>query len=113
MNTANTLVGLGLALALLSACAAQQADELQAAAAEAPVFTPEEIDAMSTDEKLAIYNENVHKEKDLLICSKRMVTGSHRRVTECRTIGEREQEKEAADDLLYDVMKHSSGVTRQ
>lgn len=115
MRTSRIVVVTYLVFPLLYGCAGQQAVEEVTAEVEpapAPTFTREEVDAMSTEEKLTVYNEQVDEEKHKLICSKRMVTGSHRRVTECRTIGERKKEKEAADDFLYDVGKHSSSVPR-
>lgn len=96
---------------MISACAVEQTTE-EAVVASAPTFTPEEIEAMSTEEKLEIYNRHA-EEKQQLVCKQRKKTGSHFRVTECRTLVELQEEKDAADRFLYEANKRSTGVQRQ
>jgi hypothetical protein len=64
-----------------------------------PTFTETEKESMSDDEKLAIYNAQV-REKDQVVCRRRVTTGSHRKRTVCFTRAERELQEDSARRTL-------------
>ncbi len=71
--------------------------------AEAPVFTQEEKAEMGAEEIVAVHNDSVEEHDDIIICSKEVITGSHKKRRVCRTIGERRSDRESAQDALHDV----------
>jgi hypothetical protein len=93
-----TLVALGL-----SACAyvgpSAEAKHWERYQEYGPKFTDEEKQNMTVDEKLAIYNANVHPSMQLT-CEESEVTGSHRVVYRCFTNTEREAQQETARDWM-------------
>ena len=91
---------------LLGACSTYTATEQ---VKEGPEFTGAGKAAMSTDEKVDVYNAQVEDKKDELVCRRRATTGSHMRRTECRTRWEIERDRQAAQDAL----ERSKGNTYQ
>lgn len=89
---------------LLGACSTYQATEEVNAG---PEFTEEEKAAMSTEEKVEVYNAQVTDEKDEIVCRRRATTGSHMRRTTCKTRWEMKREREAAQETL----ERSKGYT--
>ena len=67
-----------------------------------PAFTQGEIDQLSTEEKVAIYNTQ-EKEKNQIVCRKITVTGSHRKRTVCRSIEQMRLEQEEARRAMLDI----------
>lgn len=70
----------------------------------APTFTQDEIDQMSAEEKVAIYNSQ-QEEKNQIICRKTQVTGSHRKRTVCRTVELIRLEQEEARRTFENVQR--------
>lgn len=97
-----------IAVALMSACiltlaagctsmpTSQATQDLEVA----PQFTEEEKAAMSTEEKVAVYNESMSQDRDQIVCRREEVTGSHFKKTVCRSRAEIEAERRAAQDAL-------------
>jgi len=101
-----TLVVLGL-----SACAyvgpSAEARHWERYQEYGPKFTDEEKQNMTLDEKLAIYNANVHPSMKLS-CEESEVTGSHRTVYRCFTDAERDAQQETARDWMLAARRASS-----
>ncbi len=68
---------------------------------EAPRFTEEEKDAMTTEEKVAVYNESMSEEKDKLVCRREKRVGSHFPRTVCFTREEIEADRQSAQDAVW------------
>ncbi len=64
-----------------------------------PTFTEEEKEALTQEDRVAVYNEQV-REKDRLICRREKRTGSHRSTMVCRTVEEKEADADSARDAL-------------
>lgn len=64
-----------------------------------PTFAKSEKDAMTLDEKLAIYNAN-KTEQHKVICVGEKITGSRLRRTVCTTQAERDANRRAQQDEL-------------
>ena len=65
----------------------------------APKFTQEEKDALTWEEKLAIYN-TLMEPGYRLVCRRERVTGSKRIVARCFSENELEENREAAQEFL-------------
>lgn len=65
------------------------------AATKRPSFTQAEIEAMTQEEKVAVYNIG-RAAADQIYCERRVRTGSHRKSRQCFTGAERELDREAA-----------------
>ena len=85
---------------LLAGCASQPADPTSVEAAMAEEERAAALEQMTTEEKVAIYNEAVEEEKDQLVCRKERKVGSHFPKTVCYTRQEIEQMRRAAQDEL-------------
>lgn len=103
-NLSSLAASCSMILALLTGCATQEVEE---EIPPPPTFTQEEIDAMTTEEKLAIYNKHVPA-KEKLVCRKQKPTGSHRFETVCRTVSEAHDDRDAAETFLRDRMMRST-----
>jgi len=66
----------------------------------APVYTQEEKDAMTEDEKIAAYNDSMSQGRDKLVCRREVIVGTHFKQTVCRTQGEIEDERKSAQEAL-------------
>lgn len=97
-----------LALAMGSGCAyikpSKDAQAKQRYETYGPKFTDEQKASMSTEEKVAVYNNEVRK-KDRVVCSRQRTTGSHFRQTTCYTREEIDDAKMAADEFMRDVKR--------
>lgn len=85
-----------IAIAGCAAPASQSTKDLE----QAPTFTEEEKAAMSTEEKVAVYNESMSEEKDELVCRREKRVGSHFPRTVCFTRAEIELQRKSAQDVL-------------
>jgi len=72
----------------------------------APKFTDEEKRNMTLDEKLAIYNANVHPSQRLT-CEEGEITGSHQKVIRCFTDEERQAQQETARDFMLAARRNA------
>ena len=102
MQTKYLLVA--LAAVAITGCASDAGNSpvVTEAALAAPMFTQEEKDQMTSEEKVAIYNTQ-EEEKNQIICRRTQITGSHRKRTVCRTIAQIEEEQENARRSLQDI----------
>ena len=73
-----------------------------------PRFSQEEIDAMSLDQKLAIYNYNV-PENQQLICRNELPLGTHFKAIRCWTREEFELQRRAAEDFMRAAKRGAGG----
>jgi predicted kinase len=96
-------------LALTAGCSSMPTSQTTQDLQTAPQFTEEEKEAMTTDEKAAVYNESMSRERDEIVCRRQHVVGSHFKKTVCRTRAEIEAEREAAQMAL----REAKGPTRK
>lgn len=102
MKTKYFLVALA-AVAITGCASGASPDPAPVRTAQAsPTFTQDEIDQLSTEEKVAIYNSQ-EEDRNQIVCRKIQVTGSHRKRTICRSIEQIRLEKETAKRVLMDV----------
>jgi hypothetical protein len=73
----------------------------------APKFTDEEKRNMTLEEKLAIYNANVHPSQRLT-CEQGEITGSHQKVVRCFTEDERQAQEDTARDFMLAARRGAS-----
>ena len=102
----NKAISMALAAILvgLTACSSgmpvsQTTKDLQ----EAPQFSQQEKDSMSTEEKLAVYNESMTDDANKLVCRREKTVGSHMVRTRCKTRREIEQDRWHAQETLRDA----------
>ncbi len=102
MKTRYLLVA--VAAVAITGCASGGSPEPSPArtAQAAPAFTEGEMDQLSTEEKVAIYNTQ-EKEKNQIVCRKINVTGSHRKRTVCRSLEQVRLEQEEARRAMQDI----------
>lgn len=102
MKTRYLLVA--VAAVAITGCASGGSPEPSTArtAQATPAFTEGEIDQLSTEEKVAIYNTQ-EKEKNQIVCRKITVTGTHRKRTVCRSIEQVQLEQEEARRVMQDI----------
>ncbi len=101
MKTRYLLVA--VAAVAITGCASGGSPEASPArtAQATPDLTQGEIDRLSTEEKVAIYNTQ-EKEKNQIVCRKITVTGTHRKRTVCRSVEQMRLEQEEARRSLQD-----------
>lgn len=87
-------------LSVTAGCSSMPTSQTTQDLQTAPQFTEEEKEAMSTDEKVAVYNESMSQERDELVCRREHVVGSHFKKTVCKTRAEMEAERRSAQDAL-------------
>ena len=92
-------LGLLITLAGCAAPTSGKTKDLQVA----PTYTEEEKAAMSSEEKVAAYNESMSDEKDELVCRREKPTGSHMSKTVCYTREQIEAQRNAAQEALHDA----------
>jgi len=102
MKTRYLLVA--VAAAAITGCASGGSPEPSpvTTAQATPAFTQGEIDQLSTEEKVAIYNTQ-EKEKNRIVCRKITVTGTHRKRTVCRSVEQIRLEQEEARRAMQDI----------
>lgn len=88
---------ISVAIAGLAGCASP--DELPSDAVAARGYTEEGVTAMSTEEKILLYNDNV-EQSEKLVCRSERVVGSHFRRTRCFTRAELEQMRKDAQEVM-------------
>lgn len=93
-------------LAIVAGCASPATRD----AASGPKFTEEEKAAMTEEEKLAIYNEQV-REQDRVTCRPQRTTGSHMTRRVCRSAEDVRAEREAAEQAIRDSREIPTGNT--
>ena len=87
-------------LALTTGCSSMPTSQTTQDLQDAPQFSEEEKAAMTTDEKVAVYNESMSEESNEIVCRRQHVVGSHFKKTVCRTRAEIEAERKAAQMAL-------------
>jgi hypothetical protein len=87
-------------LAVTAGCSSMPASQTTRDLQSAPQFSEEEKAAMTTEEKVAVYNESMSQERDELVCRREHVVGSHFKKTVCRTRAEIEAERRSAQDAM-------------
>lgn len=87
-------------LAVTAGCSSMPTSQTTQDLQTAPQFTEEEKEAMTTEEKVAVYNESMSQDKDELVCRREQVTGSHFKKTVCRTRAQLEAERRSGQDAL-------------
>ena len=87
-------------LALMAGCSSMPTSQTTKDLESAPQFTEEEKAAMTTEEKVAVYNESMNEDGDELVCRREHVVGSHFKKTVCKTRAEMEAERRSAQDAL-------------
>ena len=106
-----TVAATALTLAL-SACSSMPEHQSTIDARNGPKFTQEEKDAMSTEEKVALYNEEV-REEDQIVCRRERTVGSRMNKTRCVSRAEmkaqHENSQEALRNAQYDTHIRGSG----
>jgi len=94
-----TLV-IACALVLITGCASMPTSLTTKDLENAPTFTQEEKDAMTEEQKVAVYNESMTEDSNKLICRREHVVGSHFKKTVCKTQAEIELERQSAQDAM-------------
>ncbi len=109
MNSAKRAVVAVLLGMTLGACASVQEPSSTRNAQNGPAYTEEEKAEMSTEEKVAVYNDQ-QNEPDKLVCRRERPVGSRMIKTVCRTQAEIEQERQAAQDAMRPSKGYSQGA---
>jgi hypothetical protein len=96
------LISTGLVLAAigLSACSSMPKSQTSKDLDTAAQYTQEEKDAMTEEERIALYNESMSQQKNKVVCRREKPLGSHMIKTVCRTQAEIELDREEARDAL-------------
>lgn len=55
---------------------------------------------MTQEEKVAIYNDSMSQDRDKIVCRRQDVVGTHFKKTVCKSRGEIEEERKAAQETL-------------
>lgn len=90
----------GCALALVVGCSSMPTSQTTKDLDVAPQYTQEEKDAMTEEEKVALYNESMSVDKNELVCRREHVVGSHFKKTVCKTREEIAAERESAQEAM-------------
>jgi hypothetical protein len=81
----------------MTACASPDKQPSESVAARG--YTQEDVAAMSTEEKILFYNENI-EEAEKLVCRNERAVGTHFRRTRCFTRAEIEQMRKDAQEIM-------------
>lgn len=81
------------------ACSSMPESQATVDARSGPQFTQEQKDAMTTDEKVALYNEEV-REEDEIVCRRERSVGSRMNRTRCFSRSEREANQDESQEAL-------------
>jgi hypothetical protein len=109
MNSAKMAVLVALVGVTLGACSSVQESSATRNAEKGPAYTEEEKAQMTTEEKVAVYNDQ-QNEPDKLVCRRERPVGSRMIKTVCRTQAEIEQERQAAQDAMRPAKGYSQGA---
>jgi hypothetical protein len=88
------------AMALTAGCSSMPTSQTTKDLQDAPKYTQEEKDAMTEEEKVALYNESMTEDRNEVVCRRQHVVGSHFKKTVCKTRAEMAQEQESAQEAL-------------
>ena len=99
MTTMPMTALLACALFALSACTTVESTSARQDEQKGPAFTEEEKAQMTTDEKVALYNEQ-QEEDNQVVCRRERPVGSRMVKTVCRTRAQIEEERRAAQDAM-------------
>ena len=94
--------GMILAVIGLSACSSMPSSQTSKDLDTAPQYTQEEKDAMTEEERIALYNESMSQKKNKVVCRREKPIGSHMSKTVCRTQAEIELDRELARESLIE-----------
>ncbi len=98
MNT-NPILAV-FALAMAAGCSSMPTSQTTKDLDVAPVYSQEEKDAMTEEEKVALYNASMSEERNKLVCRREEVVGTHFKKTVCKTRAEIENERRAAQEAM-------------
>lgn len=104
MKTTMTVGLLAAVILAGTACTSQATKD----AAGGPRFTAEQKTAMTEEEKLAIYNEQV-REQDRVTCVRRKTVGTRLGSRICTTAAERQREREDGQRIMEEAHRNSPG----
>lgn len=94
--------GMILAVIGLTACSSMPSSQTSKDLDTAPQYTQEEKDAMTEEERIALYNESMSQKKNKVVCRREKPIGSHMSKTVCRTQAEIELDRELARESLIE-----------
>jgi hypothetical protein len=94
--------GLIVAVMGLGACSSMPKSQPTKDLETAPQYTQEEKDAMTEEERIALYNESMSQKKNKVVCRREKPLGSHMTKTVCRTQEEIELDRELARESLIE-----------
>lgn len=96
------LISTGLIIAVmgLGACSSMPKSTTSKDLDTAQQYTQEEKDAMTEEERVALYNESMSQKKNKVVCRREKPLGSHMTKTVCRTQAEIEIDREMAKESL-------------
>ena len=83
----------------LTACSSMPESQATVDARNGPEFTQEQKDAMSSDEKVALFNAEV-REQDELVCRRERTVGSRMNKTRCFSRSEQKANQEESQEAL-------------
>jgi hypothetical protein len=95
-------------LALLGACSSMPESTATTDARAGALYSEEEKAAMTSDEKVAAYNE-AQEEQNQVVCRRERPVGSRISKTVCRTRAQIEEERRAAQDALSEDRGYTQG----
>lgn len=98
-----------LLTALLPGCSSMPESTAAKNSQLGPAYTEEEKAAMSTEEKVEIYNEQ-QEDRDKLVCRRERPVGSRMITTVCRTQAEIDEERQTAQEALRPDRGYSQGA---
>ena len=87
-------------VALTAGCSSMPASQTTKDLQDAPTYTQEEKDAMTEEEKVALYNESMSDDQNEIVCRRQHVVGSHFKKNVCKTRAEMALEQESAQEAL-------------
>ena len=100
MKQIYALTGVAILLTGLVGCSSMPKSQTTKDLETAPQYTQEEKDAMTEEEKVALYNESMSTQKQKVVCRREKPLGSHISKTVCRTQDEIELDRELAKESL-------------
>jgi hypothetical protein len=87
---------------------ASTATEKNGGTASQKMYTQDEKDAMSQEDKVSVFNESKSDDQQM-ICRKEVVTGTHRKRRVCRTVEQRRADSESAHEALGRMQQGATG----
>jgi len=99
MKNKITAIGTAVLIICVSGCSSMPESQATVDARNGPEFTQEQKDAMTTDEKVALFNEEV-REQDKVVCRRERTVGSRMNTTRCTSQADREAAHENSREAL-------------